>query len=58
MAALLHFAAGPAAWWLRSSWQLKVPALAALVLGGALVYGAALFLLGFRLRDFFRQEPA
>ena len=57
MAALLHFAAGPAGWWLRTSWHLKVPALAALVLGGALVYGATLLLLGFRLRHFVRQEP-
>jgi len=58
MAALLYFAMGPGDWWLQAPWQRKVPAIAALVLGGALAYGAALFALGFRLRHFVRQEPA
>jgi putative peptidoglycan lipid II flippase len=57
MAALLYAAMGPADWWLRAPWQHKVPAMAALVLGGALAYGAALYALGFRVRDFVRQEP-
>ncbi len=58
MAAALFFAMGPGEWWLQAPWQHKVPAIAALVLGGALAYGAALFALGFRVRDFVRREPA
>jgi putative peptidoglycan lipid II flippase len=58
MAALLYFAMGPGAWWLQAPWQHKVPAIAALVVGGALAYGAVLFALGFRVRDFVRREPA
>jgi len=57
MAALLYAAMGPGTWWLQAPWQHKVPAIAGLVLGGALVYGAALFALGFRVRDFVRREP-
>jgi len=58
MAALLYAAMGPADWWLRAPWQHKVPAIAALVLGGALAYGLALLALGFRVRDFVRREPS
>jgi putative peptidoglycan lipid II flippase len=58
MAALLYFAMGPGTWWLHAPWQHKVPAIGALVLGGALAYGAALAALGFRLKDFIRREPA
>jgi len=58
MAALLYFAMGPGEWWLRAPWQHKVPAIAGLVLGGALAYGVALYALGFRVRDFVRREAA
>ena len=51
----LYAAMGPSAWWLAASWQEKVPALAALVLAGAAAYGACLFALGFRVRDFSRE---
>jgi putative peptidoglycan lipid II flippase len=56
--AALFFAMPPGEWWLSAPWQHKVPALAALVAGGALVYGAALYALGFRVRDFVRRETA
>jgi putative peptidoglycan lipid II flippase len=52
MAAALWFAMGPAAHWLQAAWQWKVAMLAGLVLLGVGVYGACLFALGFRLRDF------
>jgi len=58
MAALLYAAMGPADWWLQAPWQHKVPAIAALVIGGALAYGTALLALGFRVRDFVRREPS
>jgi putative peptidoglycan lipid II flippase len=58
MAALLAVAMGPAEWWLRAPWQHKVPAIAALVIGGALAYGTALLALGFRVRDFVRRETS
>jgi putative peptidoglycan lipid II flippase len=58
MAGLLYVAMGPGPWWLHAPWQHKVPAIAALVLGGALAYGGVLFALGFRVRDFVRREPA
>jgi putative peptidoglycan lipid II flippase len=55
MSLALHAAMGPAQWWLAASWQAKVPALAGLVLLGAAGYGACLYALGFRLRQFSRQ---
>jgi len=55
MSAALYFVMGNAAWWLEASWRLKVPALAGLVLLGMTVYGASLFALGFRVRDFSRR---
>jgi putative peptidoglycan lipid II flippase len=58
MAAALHFAMGPAAWWLAAPWQHKVPAAAGLVALGALVYLGLLFALGMRWRDFARQEAS
>jgi putative peptidoglycan lipid II flippase len=58
MAAALHFAMGPAAWWLQAPWQDKVPALAGLVLLGAGAYGALLLAMGLRPRDFMRREPS
>jgi putative peptidoglycan lipid II flippase len=58
MAALLHFVMPSGAWWLHATWQHKVPAIAGLVLLGALAYGALLLALGFRPRDFARREPS
>jgi len=58
MAVLLYAAMGPAEWWLRAPWQHKVPAIGALVIGGALAYGLTLLALGFRVRDFVRREPS
>jgi putative peptidoglycan lipid II flippase len=55
MAAALHFAMGPAAWWLGAGWQSKLPALVGLVALGLAAYGACLLVLGFRLRDFSRR---
>ncbi len=52
MAAALWFAMGPAAQWLQAGWHWKLGALAGLVLLGTAVYGACLFALGFRPRDF------
>ena len=52
MAAALWLAMGPGAQWLRAAWQWKVAMLAGLVLLGVGVYGACLFALGFRVRDF------
>jgi putative peptidoglycan lipid II flippase len=52
MAATLWFAMGPAAQWLRADWQWKTGMIALLVLLGSAVYGACLFALGFRPRDF------
>lgn len=55
MAAALHYTMGGAGWWLAAGWQTKVPALAGLVLLGGGAYGACLFALGFRVRDFSRR---
>ncbi|HUQ76929.1 MAG TPA: murein biosynthesis integral membrane protein MurJ [Burkholderiales bacterium] len=55
MAVVLFFAMGEASWWLAASWQMKLPAVIALVIGGLLVYGAVLALFGFRPRDFSRR---
>ena len=56
MAAALHFAMGPAAWWLDAHWQQKVPAVAGLVLLGAGVYLGLLTAFGLRWRDLARRE--
>ncbi|MDH4094656.1 MAG: murein biosynthesis integral membrane protein MurJ [Betaproteobacteria bacterium] len=58
MSVLLHFAMGPAGWWLEAPWQHKVPAIAGLVLAGVAGYALVLLLLGFRWRDFVRREPS
>lgn len=58
MAVVLFTAMGEASWWLRASWQLKLPAVLGLVLLGAAVYGASLAAFGFRLRDFSRKGAA
>jgi putative peptidoglycan lipid II flippase len=52
MAAALWFAMGQAATWLHAGWQWKLGMLAGLVLLGIAVYGACLFMFGFRLRHF------
>ena len=52
MAAVLWLAMGPGARWLQAAWQWKAAMLAGLVLLGAGVYGACLYALGFRVRDF------
>ena len=58
MALILHFAMGSAAWWLQAPGQHKVPAIAGLVLLGAGAYGALLFAMGLRVRDFVRREAS
>jgi putative peptidoglycan lipid II flippase len=55
MAAVLYVTMGHASWWLAAGWQKKLPALAGLVVVGALAYGACLALFGFRPRDFSRR---
>ncbi|MDA1116753.1 MAG: murein biosynthesis integral membrane protein MurJ [Proteobacteria bacterium] len=57
MAALLYASMGPGAWWLQAGWQHKVAATCGLVLLGAGAYGALLFSMGMRWRDFARREP-
>jgi len=56
MAAALWFAAGPTAWWTTAGWQPRAAALGGLVALGALVYFGALWALGFRMKDFVREE--
>ena len=56
MAALLYAVMGPGAWWLQADWQHKVAATCGLVLLGAGAYGALLFAMGLRWRDFARSE--
>jgi putative peptidoglycan lipid II flippase len=55
MALALQAASGDAAWWLAADWQRKLPATLGLVVLGAAVYGAGLFALGLRPRDFMRR---
>jgi putative peptidoglycan lipid II flippase len=54
MGLVLHYAMGSADWWLAAGGQAKLAALAALVVLGAAAYGACLFAMGFRLRQFAR----
>jgi len=56
MALALHFAMGPAQWWLAATGLQKAPALTGLVLLGVTVYGGSLLAMGVRLKDFARQE--
>lgn len=58
MAAALYYAMGTAAWWLAAHWQQKVPAVAGLVLLGAVVYLGLLYAFGLRWRDFARREAS
>lgn len=52
MAGVLWAAMGPQELWLQAGWQWKAGMLAGLVLLGTAVYGACLFVLGFRPRDY------
>jgi putative peptidoglycan lipid II flippase len=55
MAAVLYAAMGRTDWWLAAPAHLKLPAAVGLAGLGAIVYGACLFALGFRPRDFSRR---
>jgi putative peptidoglycan lipid II flippase len=55
MGACLKFAAGPDAVWLAANGLVKVWRLTGVVLLGAVAYFAALWALGFRLRDFVQR---
>ena len=52
MAAALWFVMGPAERWLSAGWHWKIGMMAGLVVLGAGVYGACLYAMGFRPRDF------
>ncbi len=56
LAALLHFIGGAPAFWLSATLAERVIRLGVVCTAGAAVYFAALWLLGFRLRDFSRQD--
>ena len=55
MALALFFLAGSTAWWMVAGAGPRAGALSALVLLGAAIYFAGLFILGFRPRDFSRR---
>jgi putative peptidoglycan lipid II flippase len=55
MSAGLWIAMGPEQWWLSASGSMRVVVLTGLVAGGVGVYFTALWLLGFRVRDFVRK---
>ena len=55
MAVVVYTTAGEHRWWLSAAWYYKLPAVVGLAFLGAVAYGAALTLLGFRLRDFSRR---
>ncbi len=56
MALVLWASAGSASWWLAAAGLLRVAALTGIVLLGAIVYFAVLWMLGFRVRDFLRKS--
>jgi len=58
LAAVLAWLAGPSAYWLAATLWQKVGRLAGVIAAGAIVYFAALYLLGFRIADFNRRETA
>jgi putative peptidoglycan lipid II flippase len=58
MAVVLFTTMGEPAWWMRSPWQYKIPAVLGLVIIGAATYGACLLAFGFRPRDFSRKGAA
>jgi putative peptidoglycan lipid II flippase len=55
MSACLWFAMGTEQWWLAAAATRRVLLLTAIVCGGGVVYFAALWLLGFRIKDFVRR---
>jgi putative peptidoglycan lipid II flippase len=55
---VLFALAGPASYWLTAGLWTKVARLAGVMAAGAVVYFGALWLLGFRLRDFNRADAA
>jgi putative peptidoglycan lipid II flippase len=55
MGIALWFAMGPEAWWIDAPGQKRVLALVGLVGLGMATYFGALWVLGFRLRDFSRR---
>ncbi len=55
MVAVLWFAMGTEQWWLDSSGSTRLLRLGAMVVAGAGTYFAALWLLGFRIADFYRR---
>jgi putative peptidoglycan lipid II flippase len=55
MGMALWFASGPASWWLHAAPAARGVSLAGVVILGAAVYFLALWLLGFRPRDFSRK---
>ena len=55
MAVALWLAMGPERWWLSAHGSIRAAAVAGLVVLGAAVYFGALWLLGFRMRDFSRR---
>ena len=56
MAVVLWLAMGPERWWLGASGATRAAAIAGLVLLGGAAYFGALWILGFRLRDFSRRS--
>jgi putative peptidoglycan lipid II flippase len=55
MSAGIWLGTGDASSWIDVPWTIRVPRLAAVVAGGALVYFGTLRLLGIRLRDFIKR---
>jgi putative peptidoglycan lipid II flippase len=55
MVIALALTTGSDAWWVAASWQARALRLAGLVLLGAVVYFTALWVFGFRPRDFHRR---
>ncbi|MFH1603360.1 MAG: murein biosynthesis integral membrane protein MurJ [Pseudomonadota bacterium] len=55
MGAALWGAMGEETWWLGAAWQYRVGGLVGIVCLGAGIYFAALWSLGFRIKDFARQ---
>ena len=56
MAAVLWFAAGPAAWWTAASGSFRVARLGGVILLGAATYLLVLMALGFRPRQFVHRD--
>jgi putative peptidoglycan lipid II flippase len=55
MAVALWFGAGDNTHWIDVAWTVRVPRLAGLVVAGATIYFASLWLMGFRLSDFSKR---